>query len=348
MSTRDLRKAVRRLVIYLLWISGITRWARARLRKENAVIVLMLHRVLSVTEQAATNSEAAMIIGDRTYEGMIAYLRRHYRFVDVCDPRVPFAGDRLGIALTFDDGWADNFAPLMRHRRESNVPATVFISPALAEKIGPFWPERIRQILGKQADETELHRVVESLKLLSPAERHARIEQLARTKGVPGDDGGVDRTMSWQQLDELHSAGIGLQSHTMDHEILTSLNDSELIDHELLAGKKQMAGRWGSCDILAYPNGGHDDRVVERTRQAGYLRAFTVKPGIWTPDTDPLRIPRLNITDGRVAFDGEFSPAAFEFSVVLRAFRAWRAERRSAESLPERTHMKVSTQQVGD
>ena len=336
---------MRRIVIQALWVTGATRWFRERLRKENAVVVLMLHRVLSDADKAETNSEPTMIVGDGAYAAMIEHIQRNYRLVDVCAPEIEFSGDKPGLALTFDDGWIDNFEALLRGKRERNVPATVFISPTLTGKVCPFWPEQVREIL-VEASERELVEEVEALKPLSPPERQKRIQQLARRQGRPEGKGGVvDSTMSWEQLEELRKAGISLASHTMDHEILTSLKDAALVDRQLTESKREIEQRWGVCDVLAYPNGGHDELVVNRTRAAGYHRAFTVAPGVWTPDTDPLRIPRLNITDGRVTFDGKFSPAAFEFSVAVRAYRAWRASRTSRAGAAVSAKVPAATRQ---
>lgn len=341
-----MRRLLRRIVIQTLWWSGMTRLLRQRLCADGCVVVLMLHRVLSDSEKELSNSEATMVVGDRVYSGMIQYIRKYYRLVDASEPFMPFDGDRLGIALTFDDGWADNYAPLLRDRKEHGVPATIFVSPSLTGKTGPFWPEQVRAIL-HDASESELRTAVESLKPLPPATRQQRIQELAEVKGhAEIHNGTVDQTMDWEQLSELRSAGIEMGSHTLDHEILTSLQDPAQVDWQLAEAKRQIESRWGTCDLLAYPNGNHNDEVVKRAEKVGYRRAFTVLPGVWHRDTHPLRIPRLNITDQRISFGGEFSPAAFEFSVVYRAYRIWRAERAASKSISATE--RVMREQAGD
>ena len=322
----QLRKAARWVLIHLLWASGAIGWARKRLRKENAVVVLMLHRVLSDRQKAETKSEAAMIIGDQVYQDLVRYLRRHYRIVDVTNDNLGAQGDKLAVALTFDDGWQDNLQPLTRDQREHGVPATIFVSPGLTGLDNPFWPEQVRTILGDRP-ERELRQVVESLKKLDPSDRNAQIAGLARQNGViqerPSET--TDRTLTWEELDQLRAAGVTLGAHSQNHEILTSLPSLELIDGELRDSKRDLEQHWPyECSALAYPNGGHNDEVVERTRAAGYRRAFTTTPGVWTEQTDPLRIPRMNISDARIAMGGRFSPAAFEYSVMWRAYEAWR------------------------
>ena len=317
------REFIRWAGIHALWAMGVLRFLRWRLQKENAILVLMLHRVLTDKQKAGTNSESGMIVGAGVYRDMVTHILKHYRMVDITRPVPEFSGDRAGVGLSFDDGWQDNYEPVMRDRRERGVPATIFISPALTGQDNPFWPERVRELL-HQHSEAEITGTVEALKKLDPAERNVRIADIAAQRGSQHSHAGaVDCTMSWEQMHALHNEGITFASHTQDHEILTSLPSLDLVDAELLASKHDLEAQFGQrCEVLAYPNGGHSDVVVEHTAATGYRRAFTVVPGAWTRETDPLRIPRLNISDGRVSFGGGFSAAAFEYSVVWRAYRA--------------------------
>jgi len=327
-----LRPLVRRAVIEGLYWSGATAWARRQLRKENAILVLMFHRVLDAEQRRRTNSEAPMIVAERKFAAMMEYLHRHYRVVDATAPTPAFAGSRLGIALTLDDGWADNYEPVLAAKRQYGHSSTIFLSPALMGLENPFWPERVGELM-RGAPEADIKQVVEQLKKCEPLVREQRLQELEARNGAGGKTApGADRTMTWQQVDEMRREGIGFGAHSQTHEILTSLPGRAEVDRELRESRQDLTARFGeNCWVMAYPNGGHSDNVVAWTEAAGYRRAFTVEPGAWTPDTHPLRIPRLNISDARVSFDEEFSPAAFEFSVVFRAFRALR-RRRAAEA----------------
>ena len=322
-----IRKLVRRFGILALWASGLIWWARRQLRNDKAVLVLMLHRVLTPEQKRFSHSEGAMVVGDASYHALIAHLRRHYRIIDPSAEKVEFSGQRLGIGITFDDGWQDNFTPVLGNARKHGVPSTIFVSPDLIGMDNPFWPERVCELLANQP-EAAIKKEVETIKLLPPPLRARRLAELESQYSAgtgPAEPGPiVDSTMTWQQLKTLRQAGITIASHTMSHEILTSLPDLELVDRQLCDAKVAMEKELGSpCTVLAYPNGGHDDTVVAQVAKAGYARAFTVEPGAWTEQTDPLRVPRLNISDGRVSFsNGAFSAAAFEYSVIWRAYRA--------------------------
>ena len=56
--------------------------------------------------------------------------------------------------------------------------------------------------------------------------------------------------------------------------------------------------------------------------------ALTTEKGAWTPDCDPLAIPRMNVCEENVVGPGgRFSPAVFEYAIVWKAWRALRSKK---------------------
>jgi hypothetical protein len=46
---------------------------------------------------------------------------------------------------------------------------------------------------------------------------------------------------------------------------------------------------------FAYPCGRHDASVVAAVREAGFRAAFTTRAGVATRDSDPYRLPRIEV-----------------------------------------------------
>jgi peptidoglycan/xylan/chitin deacetylase (PgdA/CDA1 family) len=344
-----MRLVARKAIIYGLWWSGATAWARRRLRREKAIVVLMFHRVLSEESRRETHSELPMIVAANKFAALMEYLAKNYRVVDVMKDQPEFEDDRLGIGLTLDDGWLDNYEPVMEAKARYGHASTIFLSPALVGKVNPFWPERVAELM-QGAAAGEVKEVVEDLKVRLPVERAERLREMEiRFGGLAESMDGPDRTMTWDHIHEMRAAGITFGAHSQNHEILTSLPGRTEVDRELKESKRDLEVQLGrDCDVMAYPNGGHSDTVVEWTGAAGYRRAFTVQTGAWTEETHPLRIPRMNVSDARVSFGDEFSPAAFEFSVVFRAYLAFRRQKAAEASRRAVTPAFAASQSKGE
>jgi len=108
---------------------------------------------------------------------------------------------------------------------------------------------------------------------------------------------------SWEQLAELAAAGVRIGSHTRHHRRLTTLAGEERGD-ELAGSLAELRARLPEAiDLLAYPNGDHDDAVCAAAREAGYAAAYTTEKGRNDADTDRFRLKRVSVhgADGALA-----------------------------------------------
>lgn len=205
-------------------------------------------------------------------------LARGYRFLRFGDA-LRAASGRIAV-LTFDDGYRSVVTRAAPVLRELGVPATLFV---VTDHVGTAKPMRwpgIEEWLGGEHE-----------------------EELA---GV-----------SWAELEELAAAGWELGSHTCTHRPLPDLDDDEL-ERELGRSRAVVEERLGrACDVLAYPYGAHDARVLAAARAAGYRAAATFPPHYRLGD--PLAVPRVGVYH-------EDGPRSFRFKIsrtanVLRRLR---------------------------
>jgi peptidoglycan/xylan/chitin deacetylase (PgdA/CDA1 family) len=103
--------------------------------------------------------------------------------------------------------------------------------------------------------------------------------------------------LTWEQIEHLQRAGVEIGAHTATHGFLTQYSPSALA-HELTAPRKLLEERLGTpvCSF-AYPQGDYDARVVRAVRAAGYATATTVDQGRAGLGSDPLRLPRLLVSN---------------------------------------------------
>jgi glycosyltransferase involved in cell wall biosynthesis/peptidoglycan/xylan/chitin deacetylase (PgdA/CDA1 family) len=234
------------------------------------------------------------------------------------------AGQRA-IALTFDDGYADNLlhaAPLLAMH---DIPATVFVTSGFVDSARELWwdeleriflepgglPEQLRlQVRGcdyrwATGDSTRpsLYKSVwRLLQLLADAERREILDRLAEWAGIEHTARPSYRGVTGDELRQLASSGlIDIGGHTMTHPALPELSAAGQ-RQEIRAPKARIESILGRpIESFAYPYGAHSGETVDLVRQAGFQRACTTVPGLVQPHTDPFRLPRVQVED----WDGE-------------------------------------------
>lgn len=103
--------------------------------------------------------------------------------------------------------------------------------------------------------------------------------------------------LDWEQIEHLQAQGVEIGAHSATHGFLTQYGSSAL-GHELVAPRKMLEERLGTnVPSFAYPQGDYDDRVVQAVRAAGYATATTVDQGRAGRKSDPLRLPRLLVSN---------------------------------------------------
>ena len=105
------------------------------------------------------------------------------------------------------------------------------------------------------------------------------------------------RLLNWEQLERFKQAGLEIGAHSITHGFLTQYGDAQLRD-ELRLPKEEIERRLGeTTGAFAYPQGDYDPRVVRAVCDAGYTTATTVDQGRAGPHSDPLRLPRLLVSN---------------------------------------------------
>jgi peptidoglycan/xylan/chitin deacetylase (PgdA/CDA1 family) len=96
--------------------------------------------------------------------------------------------------------------------------------------------------------------------------------------------------------------GIELGLHSRTHPVLTELTNDGL-DEEIAGGLCDFGGLGlPRPRLLAYPYGGHDERVRRAVRRAGIPVAFTSDAGLARAQGDLHRVPRVGIKSSDVGW----------------------------------------------
>ena len=294
-----------------------------RRRFEPAGIILMYHRVANLP-----SDPLSLAVSIEHFAQQLDYVAGTCQPVRLSDLFVMLQQGTLpkrAVAITFDDGYCDNYQnayPLLVSRR---IPATIFVTSDQIGSNQEFWwddlerilllsprlPSRLRLPIRSQELEWQLitaedrqgayNTLHRALKPLSPDERQGILQQLTRwadlsTKGRAGY-----RALTRTELAEIAGCGlIEIGGHTRNHPQLAALTVDEQ-QAEISGGKQRLeALTGGSIEVFAYPYGQAIDfteDTVAVVRRAGFRAALTTIHGYVEPDDNIFRLRRCAVHD---------------------------------------------------
>ena len=275
--------------------------------------VLMYHRILPVSDPRYLAEEPGMIVEPETFRQQLQSLKQLMpimplqQWLDRFEQGLPLPP--RACAITFDDGWADNFEYAYPIIEQQQVPATLF---AVSDMIGTtrqFWPNQLNHLLA--------HAGIEQLQSLGwlkqwlPSEaalgnnnqqslnREQIAEVIRQIKHHPDDK--ISRwlsdaeqqlaisapeapaLMSWQQLKTMAASDyMDIGSHTCNHYRLRSDLDPATTEHEIVASKQRLEDELQQpVALFCYPNGDTSALAVELVKKH-YQAAVTTQRGINT------------------------------------------------------------------
>ncbi len=335
------RRAAKALYVHFLFLTGLLRWARSRTAKLG-VVVITLHRVLPDEEYDSAQLQPGMAVRASTFQDLLVYINRHCECVAPGDTMTVSDRKRRRrprLALTFDDGWKDNFETAFPVSRKHGIRFTVFVCPEVMARRDGFWTTRIERLwlAARQGGRLDLVRtlcesqasssvdsLIESLKHANPNDRETLIGRLqaALDPYVKRGQAAGRELLTWPEVKEMRAAGISFGSHTNTHAILTDVSASDAL-RELKESRIAIEAELNDCVWFAYPNGDWSPEVCDLVAQSGYEAAFINAPGIWQAQGNRFSIPRVNLWEGSLAgFWGRFSRLALEYAIFWKAYRA--------------------------
>ncbi len=301
--------------------AGALRWGSAALAALAGprLAILTFHRVHAQTD--------ALFPGEVDVQRFATLMQSVARVFKVLPLRQAAALQRenrlpaRALAITFDDGYADNEELALPVLQKLGLPATFFIATGFLDG-GRMWNdtviETVRHCTRAQIDLSALGLGLDRMPLADVAQRRAAIArilplvkykplavreqvlaQLQDAAGAPTLPNNL--MMRSEQVRSLHAAGMEIGGHTVHHPILTELSDIEA-QQEIRRGREALQGLIDAPVLtFAYPNGipgqDYDARHVGLVRDTGFEAAVTTAVGVSRPGDDPYQLPRFTPWD---------------------------------------------------
>ena len=301
---------------------GAPAWMRPLLRllspggSRGKLTTLIFHRVHAEPDALFPNEMHAGAFRER-----LRWIRAWFEVLPLEEAVAALARGTLperALAITFDDGYADNFAVALPILREHGLQATFFVATGFLDG-GRMWNDTVIEALRRtsrpsldlssldlgvhalgsvDARRTAIDAILGKLKYLSPPMRRERVDAVASFAGARLPE---DLMMTSAQVRGLAAAGMGIGGHTVMHPILTRI-DASSARRDIADGRDTLEAITGQpVRVFAYPNGKPvGDYAAEHVgivRELGFTAAVSTSPGAARAGDSLFELPRFTPWD---------------------------------------------------
>ena len=318
-----MKKHCFQIILWLLHLTGLLRFFAYLNRKK--VIILAYHGVTNIEKESGIRNSQGTHLYTKVFERQLKYLSKRYHFISLED-FIDAVGKQAAlpdysVAVTFDDGYRNNYFNALPVLKQYGVPATVFLTTNFVEKAAPLWRDRLEDMIerARVAEFTidingqsyhcdlrgrEKKAVAESqlrnlIKTLAGEEVEEILQQIAQALVVDtlvlGDD---YSSLGWDEAKQMQRARVSFGAHTKSHLILTRVSH-EQARAEITDSKDHIETSLNrKVTTFAYPNGKKEDfseEIKTILKETGFTGAVSLIYGMNDMDTDLFELRRIGV-----------------------------------------------------
>lgn len=280
--------------------------------KKPGLLIINYHSISSTFEK-----DSFLGLPVDIFEEHLKVIRTNFKIVTLKKGLELLERDRprgLCVAITFDDGYMDNYINAYPLLKKYNIPATIFLTTDCIGKDYFFWWDNVFYILSS----LDTKRVSVSFgkkrfcfRLMNPDDirraanainnflRQYRYEDIKCFLNELEGRFPIERPLTpkrmlgWDEIKTMAKDIIEFGSHTKTHRNLSLMSDEEVLE-ELIDSKCQIEKNTGlKAAGLSYPFGIFDDRVKYLAKKAGFEFARSTLKGVNQRDTDRFSLASL-------------------------------------------------------
>lgn len=299
--------------------------------------ILLYHGVYDAKLDTGPRNRSGKHISSDRFRAEMHHLARTRPLVSMADIAAAHTGGQPlpenAVAISFDDGFLNNYLQAWPILEEFGVPATIYVATGFIGTGRMVWSDRLENAFldtGLDALDIAIGNIRLNYPLTNTNERVAAfldvkaqckrlpndakdsvIETVAQALGAsPSSDHPLYAFMDWQHIREMNKSDlISFGAHTIDHISLAKVAETEM-RRQIDTSVRRLADELGEpSPFFSYPEGqSHDynDAVIAYLRQRGFDHCPTaIDGGNDTTTTDPFHIRRI-----MVGFEGRTYPFA--------------------------------------
>jgi len=303
---------------------------------KSSLIILLYHGITKYKSKGIENISNKHIHVDSYFKQM-RWLKDNSNLISMDEVvfnyknSIPFK--KNSVAITFDDGFENNYSVAMPIIRDLKIPTTFYISSGMISSDDMFWVDKLEDCINltlkkeipiKLNGNTEIYSISDnenkiiSLKKIKKickssknSERLDIVKQVIKeTKINPSNEHSPNyKILEWDQLIEMNEdPNVIIGGHSLRHEILSSLKIEEMkknIKDSLNLLKKNLKE-----DIIhySYPEGQEEHfniNVIKYLKSEGIICSPSAKYGRNTKKEDLFNLNRVMVGFDNIPFPKE-------------------------------------------
>ncbi|HXN17182.1 MAG TPA: GNAT family N-acetyltransferase [Candidatus Binatus sp.] len=276
------------------------------------------------------------------FRKQMEFLKKNFPIVsldEIASGQLVPNGEKYSVAITFDDGYRDNFLHAFPVLKALGMPATIFLTTGCVESCEPPWYDQISWAF-KLTTEPRLSLGLPNVPDASIETRTERLQVMARILGwlrgldteerlrmsgrivevlsVPTRLSGPNPMLNWDEVRQMSKQNITFGAHTVTHPALSKISAIQL-KTEIVGSKTKIEEKLQlPARHFAYPFGQPFDissEAKQAVQQAGFSSAVTTVWGFNRSGDDLFELKR---------FSPRFNPWDFDpgtFALMLDWYR---------------------------
>lgn len=221
--------------------------------------------------------------------------------------------------IMFDDGYKDNIDTALPILEKHNIKATFYIVTNCIEKNIPTWthmleycfqnfkpdhinldfdflPEELRNVEFDEITTPLVYarQLKPQLKKINHFKRVLVLKEIQKTTKI---NDLPKLMMNWDDIKNLISKGHYVGSHTVNHFMLGTVDDENIITEELKESREIIYSKLGFYPrTISYPVGSYNEATITLSQKLGYQFGLAVKQDIFNPNKhSKFEIPRIEL-----------------------------------------------------
>jgi peptidoglycan/xylan/chitin deacetylase (PgdA/CDA1 family) len=316
-----IKNSLKKVVCPLMYYSGYYNYKLRRMNDK--AVILMYHRVTDDPDAGVTS---------RNFERQMRYIKENMNPVSVSDIAEWLRNGKQippkAVAITFDDGYEDNYTNAYPILKDFSIPATIFLTTGYIGTKKIFWWDKVYEIVIKtncssirmsdlfstlkinndkyQYIELDTHKkkkiAINMLTTLFKNFKNGKIFEativLQKILNVPDDKIEAHPVITWKQIVEMSNNGIEFGAHTISHPNLCKIDIDEA-KKEILLSKTIIEDNINKrANGFAIPFGysqHYNREVINCIKNAGFLYVCSADSGYISSNDNVYALKRISM-----------------------------------------------------